>query len=352
MLLIFLYYLFLFINFIPSGVLFMKIFKKKESSLGIILLGGIIFQLIFFTVFSFFSGVSVESLTLISFLNLGVAIRYRSEIFDLLKNNIQQFKKQKSFSKYVFAIGLILIILKSIQLPYLIDNESYYIQTIKWSNAYGIVKGLANLHPFFAQFSSWHILQAGLNFDFFTYKINDLNGFVMLTFMLLTLDKKLNQNQMISIGLLFSWILVFFIDTPSPDLPIILFSFLAFSIYYNQLKSYYWFAILLLISSVFIKITLAPLLILLLFLMRKKRNIFYTLFFASLCTSIWMLKNHLISGYPFYPLNIQFSEVDWTMNEKIFLHFLDFSSTQNFELKSRSIVFLWCIYRFIHNSRI
>lgn len=122
MLLIFLYYLFLFINFIPSGVLFMKIFKKKESSVGIILLGGIIFQLVFFTVFSFFSGVSVESLTLISFLNLGVAIRYRSEIFDLLKNNVQQFKKQKSFSKFVFAIGLILIILKSIQLPYLIDN--------------------------------------------------------------------------------------------------------------------------------------------------------------------------------------------------------------------------------------
>lgn len=100
----------------------MKIFKKKESSVGIILLGGIIFQLVFFTVYSFFSGVSVESLTLISFLNLGVAIRYRSEIFDLLKNNVQQFKKQKSFSKFVFAIGLILIILKSIQLPYLIDN--------------------------------------------------------------------------------------------------------------------------------------------------------------------------------------------------------------------------------------
>lgn len=161
----------------------------------------------------------------------------------------------------------------------------------------------------------------------------------MLTFMLLTLDKKLNQNQMISIGLLFSWILVFFIDSPSPDLPIILFSFLAFSIYYNQLKSYYWFAILLLISGVFIKITLAPLLILLLFLMRKKRNIFYTLFFASLCASLWIFKNLFISGYPFYPLNIQFSEVDWAMNKKIFLHFLDFSSTQNFELNLDQLFF-------------
>jgi hypothetical protein len=62
----------------------------------------------------------------------------------------------------------------------LIDNETYYIQTIKWLNEFGFVKGLANLHPFFAQTSGWHILQSAFSFSYLPFSNNDLNGFCLL----------------------------------------------------------------------------------------------------------------------------------------------------------------------------
>ena len=53
----------------------------------------------------------------------------------------------KSFSfpiKILLAFSSFLILAQSATLPFIIDNESYYIQTIKWLNEYGFVKGLAN----------------------------------------------------------------------------------------------------------------------------------------------------------------------------------------------------------------
>lgn len=62
----------------------------------------------------------------------------------------------------------------------MIDNESYYIQTIKWLDKYGLVKGLANLHVYLAQQSGFHILEAALNFDSVYDRFNDLSAFYLL----------------------------------------------------------------------------------------------------------------------------------------------------------------------------
>jgi len=74
----------------------------------------------------------------------------------------------------------ILIIAQCSTAPYVIDNESYYIQTIKWLNEYGYVKGLANLHIFFGQTSGWHIAQSAFNLSFLYPNFNDLSGFCLL----------------------------------------------------------------------------------------------------------------------------------------------------------------------------
>lgn len=44
--------------------------------------------------------------------------------------------------KSYFAVVSILLLAQCASAPYVIDNESYYIQNIKWLNEYGMVKGL------------------------------------------------------------------------------------------------------------------------------------------------------------------------------------------------------------------
>src|SRR5690606_10458734 len=59
------------------------------------------------------------------------------------------------------------------------DNETYYIQTVKWLNEAGYVSGLANLHIFLAQQSGWHLLQAVFSFPFLEIEFNDLSAFAL-----------------------------------------------------------------------------------------------------------------------------------------------------------------------------
>ena len=60
----------------------------------------------------------------------------------------QEFQKTSNFVKIILAVILVLILAQSASAPSLLDNESYYIQTIAWLNEFGLVNGLINLHLF------------------------------------------------------------------------------------------------------------------------------------------------------------------------------------------------------------
>ncbi len=77
------------------------------------------------------------------------------------------FSNLSLFLKCLFVVISILILAQCASAPFVIDNESYYIQTIKWLNEYGYVKGLVNLHLFLGQTSGWHVLQSAFNFNWF-----------------------------------------------------------------------------------------------------------------------------------------------------------------------------------------
>ena len=66
----------------------------------------------------------------------------------------------------IMSVITVLIIAQCSTAPFVIDNETYYIQTIKWLNEYGFVRGLANLHISLGQCSGWHILQSAFSFSF------------------------------------------------------------------------------------------------------------------------------------------------------------------------------------------
>ena len=78
-----------------------------------------------------------------------VAIKLNGlSIKSYLSNLKNELKTLSIFLKVVLALTAILILAHCASPPFLIDNESYYIQTIKWLNEYGFVKGLVNLHLF------------------------------------------------------------------------------------------------------------------------------------------------------------------------------------------------------------
>lgn len=239
-----------------------------------------------------------------------------------LKNLTSKFFTEiVSFPKHfkiLITLICVIILVKSAQTATVIDNESYYIQTIKWLNEYGFVSGLANLHLYLAQQSGIHITQAVFNFSFLTKNLNDINGLILLLANLFALSKLTKYNvssrtNNIVMGLLpvTNIILLEFIGAPSPDLPIYVLTFIIVFYFIEHLENenanYLIHIVLLCIFAVFIKITSVALLLSPLIILGKNPKLFrHTPILIILSSSVFVLfliKNFIVSGHPIYPIS-------------------------------------------------
>ncbi|OIQ16630.1 MAG: hypothetical protein BM557_09980 [Flavobacterium sp. MedPE-SWcel] len=213
--------------------------------------------------------------------------------------------------------------LKSAQLPFIIDNESYYIQTIKWVNEYGLVKGLANIHIYLAQVSPWHILQAGLNLSFLSTTFNDLNGFLFIICILYCLleprnNEKSNKTTWFSLLPVVSIVFFLFLDAPSPDLPLLVITPLILYLYTReQTLERFKISLILFAFIAFIKITILPVGILFLPALINRGKLLYFIKLLSVFATIWIVKNIIVSGYPLYPFTFITSGNDWVVPQAI-----------------------------------
>jgi hypothetical protein len=286
--------------------------------------------------------VFIGNLTLVALLT----VKYGKEIVDKIATFLSDFKKLSDYLKIILLLILISTLLKSAQFPFILDNESYYIQTIKWLNEYGFVKGIANLNIAFGQTSGWHILQSGFNFNFITDRINDINGFLFVFcsyYFLAEFDKNWRQNQQfhwIGFVLLFNLLSYQFINSPSPDLPLYLIAQILFYLFLKTTKTIenQKIIIVLLTYLMFLKITIVPLCLLLIyqFYQEKKIRIFLvtTIF---IFTIIWITKNTILTGYPIFSVIYFHYSCDWVVPEILvnsFNHSIqnhEFSSVSNFK---------------------
>ncbi|QAA81057.1 hypothetical protein EI546_04645 [Aequorivita sp. H23M31] len=317
MLLILFYYLFLVVFLVPFGTFAERILRIRNNSFAITLLLGIVFQTALLTISAFFFRLNIEVFIGNVILYLFLLFWQKWDIKTKLIILKSEFSSWQSFFKILFLIMVILVLAKSSLLPFIIDNESYYLQTIKWFNEYGFVKGLGNLHIYLAQGSPWQVLQAGLNFSFFTDVINDINGFVFIvcTFFYLNEYHKQNRQTWIIYILVFNVLIFQFLDSPSPDLPILVLLPILF----------YWFifqknsktAILFFVFLVFIKIILAPFVLLFLFWKLDPINRRYLVLTGLFFAILWVVKNSILSGYPLYPFTYFSLDVDWRTPEAI-----------------------------------
>ena len=289
------------------------LFKNDHKIIDYLLINGLFVYMIVIWLILYFKGFGLY-FQVLSFILALIYIILQPRYLKILW---QAFKNLSHLYKSLFYLTSLIVLMLSSATSSLPDNESYYIQTIKWANEQGLIKGLINIHPFLGQFSGWHILQAGFNFHQKLISFNDLNGLFFLIFIfywLLREQKDWNPKKYwLRLFPVVSALLIFFIDSPSPDLPVILLSLLVFDLFirnYQQLNRPQFIEILLLSGfSFLIKPTAIVNVILVLILWWRHRKqlcqmSLKIILFGLFVLSLWLSKNYRITGYLFYPFDI------------------------------------------------
>ena len=326
MILIALSWIVLLFFFIPSGIAVKSLLKLKSSGNYIPIFLGIFIQCLGLSICSFFFKIGLEIFIANSLIIIGLTYCKFTEIKESVKEIVFDLRTLSTISKFSLASIFIFSLFKCSQFPFIVDNESYYIQTIKWINEYGFVKGLGNLHIYFGQTSPFHVLQAGFNFNFITERSNDINGLILNLSSLYFITEFEKRNKIngeihwIGFILVFNILFFQFISSPSPDLIIIVLSQILFYYFMDKEDSLEnsKIATLLFLNLLFIKITIAPLILIIFYqIYKNKKRIYFFLASSTIIITVLCLKNVMITGYPLYPLNIFPLKADWTIPQKL-----------------------------------
>jgi hypothetical protein len=327
MLLIALSWIYIALTCLNLGFVFKRFFKIKTCHLAIHLILGLFLYTLITSIAAFFIRIHIEFYSTILILNCILAVIYKKEIVQYLNALLHAFKAFKIHYKLLYALLFLVVLAQSTTKPYLIDNESYYIQTIKWINTFGYVKGLANLHLFLGQNSSWHALQAGFNFPFISNILNDINGFVFVVMGFLFVEKisKVTNSQDYFLGLVLGFSLFFmqFVNAPSPDLiifllaPYVIYKYLLHHAHLSASTFNILFSIVLFLCLVKVTMVVFAFLIFLLFIKNFKTlkvHFGQYTFLSVLVLGLFLLKNAVISGYLLYPTSsFDILSVDWKL---------------------------------------
>ncbi|WP_158838114.1 LIC_10190 family membrane protein [Polaribacter sp. L3A8] len=334
MLLILINWIYIFISSLSFGFLLKKLFKIENQNFTIHHILGLFSITLFSWLYAFFFALDIVFYGIMVSVTIAGIWVFRKEV----QRHFYQFKENwfsfsKTYKLGIFFIGIVALAMSSVT-PSIFDNESYYIQTIKWLNEYGFVKGLGNLHIFFAQTSSWHILQAAFSFPFLETSFNDLNGYFLVIFSFYCFQqlhhfktsKKRNQLYIGSVLISLPF-LIFFINAPSPDLPVFLISQLLLFLFIKHYKkvdfSNFIIILLLTIFLCVIKITTCVLILLPLILVIKnyktlKENLVKPIVFSIFVLALFLMKNVILTGYLLYPLEIiDVLNVDWKVPKEL-----------------------------------
>ena len=313
MLLILFSWFVIFIMIAVTGIMIKEKLKLDENN-AFILLYGVIGQTFLAAFFAFFYKIGfaffITNCILLSI--FGYFIKDKIKLF--FCSFLNNFDGK---SKILLLIFTLITAIKSSQYPSIFDNETYYIQTIKWLNEYGYVKGLANLHPFLSQCSFWHVLQSGLNFSFLTNHLNDINGIILIIVFYYFFEKYTDKSKRyLFVNSIFLVFYIQFFDSPSPDLPILVFLSIIFDTFIfskmneKQIKA----LILFIIFIIFIKLTTIPFLLLLIYFVSIHKQVrIYTLVLGLIFSGIWITKNSIITGYPLFPLTFIDLNLEWKL---------------------------------------
>ncbi|HNP33524.1 MAG TPA: hypothetical protein PKN96_09550 [Flavobacterium sp.] len=345
MILILLSWLYIIFTAVTFGIAFSKALRISRLDAVVTPIIGLFDITLFATIWAFFGPIAISFHLVLLLLSLFIWYKNKADFAMIWHDALTQIKSYSLPVKILLAVSSFLILAQSATLPFIIDNESYYIQTIKWLNRYGLVTGLANLHLFFAQTSGWHITQSVYSLSFLYDRFNDLNGFCLLLGNLFAFQKldsyfKNGVRPDLVFGLLpLTYAFLFqFISSPSPDFPVYIFAFILFSEYLQNGRSKESFIIITLLAlfAFFIKVTAVILLLFPLFVLLQnfktlKKSVFMAASLGSLVFILFVLKNMMLTGYPLFPLPyLRMDELDYTVPSIIMDFFFSKSMLNSF----------------------
>lgn len=333
MLLITLSWIYITFTCVNIGVFVDKILGLNTRDFTIIIISGLFGVTIFTGFWAVFIRVNWEFHTVLIVLNFMISIFQRKKIATHYKQFQDDLKSLTTSLKILLSIIIILIISQCSSSPYIFDNETYYTQSVKWLNEFGFVKGLANLHPFLAQMSGWHVVQSAFSFSFMYDGFNDISGFMLLIGNFFAISKLnayfQNNNKLhLAAGLLpVANIFLFqFISAPSPDLPIYILSIIIVFYFIENYDSpsvaLFKLVSILAVFCFYIKPTsvflmIFPVIYFIGHYSFLRKNMISVITTGVLVLSAFVIKNTIISGYPLFPFTGIAVQADYLLPEKI-----------------------------------
>lgn len=191
--------------------------------------------------------------------------------------------------------------------PFILDHFGYYVPSILWIREIGLVKGISNLDIILGQMSVWHIFQAG--FSNIVDPFFRINSLLMVVYLVYIIEKKSYLH------ILFFPILFLFLQSPSPDLPVIIFSL----ILVNEILSKNPHLASLFLTACFIfMIKPTALWVIILtclygFLHLKEWKLRW-IWAGGILVILFCFKNIWLFGYPIFPMAVADLQVDWKPN--------------------------------------
>lgn len=275
------------------------------------------------------SGISV-SWTIVSFfipLNIYVEIpTIALGLFYFLKDKLYRvfFRFSKKEVLLLSSVTGIVLFCGS-SYPYILDHFGYYVPTIKWLREFGLVKGISNLDLTLGQMSLWHIFQAGFsNFSDPSLRINSVLLVIYTVYMV--------ENKR-WIHLFFIPVFLLFSQSPSPDLPVIIFSLIivdemlkknshtsvlfGFSVFVFAVKpTMIWLPLVSFLYAVFIV-----------------RSKFASLIPGLLLAMLFFAKNIWTFGYPVFPIAAGDLNILWKPNPEILRSSSEFALQKTYDMQ-------------------
>ncbi|QOW10672.1 hypothetical protein Q73A0000_09945 [Kaistella flava (ex Peng et al. 2021)] len=296
-----LYILLMLILLLPTlaglGAIFKNIFRGFPDGIALQILTGILFTTITWTVLAFFIplNIVVEVSTLLIGIFAFFYFKVYLQFWDFLLKN-----------KILFLSISLLIIFFGSYYPFILDHFGYYVPTVKWLSEVGLVQGISNLDLLLGQNSFWHIFQAG--FSNFSDHFLRLNVLMLIVYLIYILENKS------WIHFVFFPILFLFIQSPSADLPVIVFSLIILNeVFLSNKNTGFLFALSIFVFAIKPTIIWLPLFIFLYSVLILKSNYKFLLAGTAILI-LFLFKNIWTFGFPIFPVQFFDLGLSWKPN--------------------------------------
>ncbi len=276
------------------------IFKKPENKVSKLLILGVFTVSTFWLLLCFFIPINlaVETITLV----IGISSFFYFRVYLVFWHFFSNHWK-------LFSPIALLIIFSGSYFPFIMDHFGYYLPTIKWLSEFGLVKGISNLDLLLGQMSVWHIFQAG--FSHFTDPFLRLNAVVIIIYLFYIFEKKS------WIHLVFIPFLFLFSQSPSPDLPVIVFSLIVLNeILFQQKNISFLFALSVWIFAIKPTMIWVPIFAFFYAVLITKSNIKFILT-GSFVLLLYFAKNLWCFGFPVFPVSTVDLGLSWKPNPEL-----------------------------------